>query len=1026
MADLRFIIDTEDDEDLGDDKYSRQPSVSGSARSPNPSSTAKTSDGTLPPSTTDPGKPQPRRRGPLSRPSRSTTTPLPIPATASVDKASPSRSPLAERKSVDSTESMDTVGYENYAHHSSSSNMPPSSRSTVSSRPLSSAPGDSNIPVRLTPVTGRVSRAKKGQPVHICDICKPHKTFTRAEHLRRHQLSHKPAAFQCSYPGCDKTFHRQDLLLRHTQRHEQDDGSGTGMTGTTSRRASHPPVERSPGGYLQPPVLPGNGLPIAEEMSTSVSYPGSVSSYSTSHRGSISGQGPMSPSANTSRSLSTDPSHSRDEYTLSTVHPFGIHGSMEGSPFHPPYGIEFEPRRLPSYSYTMSTDGLPSLTIPDSSIPGHLAGDSNWPSSRSNSPYSIPDKTAIRGFEDSPNADVSSFYVPQQYPSPQQPVYNPMGEYTSYPDDTGFYEYQSHTFPVRSPTPPIVALSAQPSDNLVTLGTAVPDPPTILGRQKGSAALLSPYLNAALLATLIPSAAALNAIPRYLDMYWKRFDTLFPLIHRRSVETSVDPILQCAMAAVGSQFLHSKEDRSNSHVLHAVALQEARCRPHWDIHVMQTILLCEFYGRFRGSRAMNRPSEPFQSLFSRVSNFFSSLSPFFLFVDSLTCSTIQDHLLFSLVLSPSNKHWHQYSTSSSQVAAPQTSVEYEIPANTSHRQWDQWILEESRRRLLAACFVLDTHTSIYHEHSISRPFPIPIPLTKPTQHLWAAQDPDAWETLLTSEPTQPSTTCLGDEETTASHVNTAPPLDLAVYLASESLRLPRRSPPSTINLESSIDFDSTERIRSLFSDHPVANTYLALHYTPLRDLLAVSGDSWLFSRKLLDPKEFQQRKANVRAWSGSLHAGVAYSFAAKALLAFFDHTNNNALDSTESVGEWIFSDISDYWALYVCALICWSLGHRTTRTAVKRDNTTAFSSTATTNPTSGKADNEAKAWLKTVADLSPEEAIQNVRARREALGVIAMVRRRLEGETVGGKSKLLVDAVRVLKTLEEDPNRGRF
>lgn len=72
-------------------------------------------------------------------------------------------------------------------------------------------------PIRLTPITGRVSRAKKGQPVHICDVCRPPKvgllrlllhprlreatgrssvlsannwlplspqTFTRAEHLR--------------------------------------------------------------------------------------------------------------------------------------------------------------------------------------------------------------------------------------------------------------------------------------------------------------------------------------------------------------------------------------------------------------------------------------------------------------------------------------------------------------------------------------------------------------------------------------------------------------------------------------------------------------------------------------------------------------------------------------------------------------------------------------------------------------------------------------------------------------------------
>ncbi|KAI1738019.1 hypothetical protein F4680DRAFT_426828 [Xylaria scruposa] len=74
---------------------------------------------------------------------------------------------------------------------------------------------------KLIPITGRVSRAKKGVPMHICDICKPPKTFTRAEHLRRHQLSHKSAPYGCKYPGCEKVFHRADLLTRHIQRHEQ-------------------------------------------------------------------------------------------------------------------------------------------------------------------------------------------------------------------------------------------------------------------------------------------------------------------------------------------------------------------------------------------------------------------------------------------------------------------------------------------------------------------------------------------------------------------------------------------------------------------------------------------------------------------------------------------------------------------------------------------------------------------------------------------------------------------------------------
>ena len=53
-------------------------------------------------------------------------------------------------------------------------------RSAVSNstamRPNLPAPaGSENQPVKLTPVTGRVSKAKKGIPVHECDICQPPK-----------------------------------------------------------------------------------------------------------------------------------------------------------------------------------------------------------------------------------------------------------------------------------------------------------------------------------------------------------------------------------------------------------------------------------------------------------------------------------------------------------------------------------------------------------------------------------------------------------------------------------------------------------------------------------------------------------------------------------------------------------------------------------------------------------------------------------------------------------------------------------
>ncbi|ETN41718.1 uncharacterized protein HMPREF1541_03654 [Cyphellophora europaea CBS 101466] len=46
------------------------------------------------------------------------------------------------------------------------------------------------------------------------------KSYSRAEHLYRHQLNHTPKTiFRCDYPDCNRYFVRQDLCIRHRERH---------------------------------------------------------------------------------------------------------------------------------------------------------------------------------------------------------------------------------------------------------------------------------------------------------------------------------------------------------------------------------------------------------------------------------------------------------------------------------------------------------------------------------------------------------------------------------------------------------------------------------------------------------------------------------------------------------------------------------------------------------------------------------------------------------------------------------------
>jgi hypothetical protein len=66
------------------------------------------------------------------------------------------------------------------------------------------------------------------------------------------------------------------------------------------------------------------------------------------------------------------------------------------------------------------------------------------------------------------------------------------------------------------------------------------------------------------------------AMPGYIEMYWQRFHTLYPIVHRHSLETAGEDVLRCAMAAVGTQFLSTKEDRLRGNQLHEHAWQELK------------------------------------------------------------------------------------------------------------------------------------------------------------------------------------------------------------------------------------------------------------------------------------------------------------------------------------------------------------------------------------------------------------------------------------------------------------------
>lgn len=70
--------------------------------------------------------------------------------------------------------------------------------------------------------------------------------------------------------------------------------------------------------------------------------------------------------------------------------------------------------------------------------------------------------------------------------------------------------------------------------------------------------------------------ATCTSIPRYLEVYWRRFHPQYPVVHRPTFEASGEDVLRCAMAAVATQYLDNKEDREKGNQLHEYAWQEAK------------------------------------------------------------------------------------------------------------------------------------------------------------------------------------------------------------------------------------------------------------------------------------------------------------------------------------------------------------------------------------------------------------------------------------------------------------------
>lgn len=474
------------------------------------------------------------------------------------------------------------------------------------------------------------------------------------------------------------------------------------------------------------------------------------------------------------------------------------------------------------------------------------------------------------------------------------------------------------------------------------------------------------------------SQSVREAVPVYLEVYWNKVHPMYPIIHRSIFEKAIEnaseaiDILQCAMAAVATQFLGHEDHRSNGSQLHFHAvckLKVASNTDSWPIETMQAILLSEYYMRFRGrDKDAFQASDLFRSLYEKANHKVTMLSKASLF------------------------------------GRPET--------------WEAWVEDEAHRRLLASCFLLDVHCMRYFERpsvsvtglDYSSPSRLVIPLSANTTKLWDAATPESWSKLNPQCPRLNVGLAI-TQGYKPLDMQKSSPFDASVLLAAYSLQFPSQRSSTRLDLIqdlSGVDM-SNNNVLNLFTHSAVANTYLALHFTPLHIALSVSGDSWVFNSKILRLSAFAEHQDQLSRWRDSGSSAAAAAFAARALVAFLglgsDDTGTAAAIASSC------TEISDFWGIYVCALICWAFGH------VGRDGSGAWND--------GSSRPAALQWLQSAAKMQPVQ-VQRLAGRRNAQAVVGLAREALEHEQFGGRSILIADAVNVLKKLEAGDGCKRF
>ncbi|QIW99913.1 hypothetical protein AMS68_005431 [Peltaster fructicola] len=709
--------------------------------------------------------------------------------------------------------------------------------------------------------TGRISKATKGERVHACDECG--KACTR-----RHKKNHSPGMLPCDYPGCGRSFFREDLLQRHKQRqyehypfvdrtliiYSNEPDSSPHRRGS---RSDHPSGGH-PFSYGQPGVQSVNAECISEIPVAGTTITGNLQ------------DGPMLPTQSRT-SLHQEPFHNPPGQVLLTLttimltsdsasktpiafRPFENRRSITSGAVYPTFG---EPRRHSSPIRNAFPDH------PYYGASGSLHNDAYY------DPYRYPNASHSPNSAESALLPLSTVGEESIYHA-FGTISTPSSDISAGPTATGPFNVSvldsSHR---RMSSIPPHMTSPEERDLLEQMDLQTPTA-SMQAPDFGPNIALSVY----------------DREERYLNAFWQVVHPLWPVVHRPTFDVlTTSPLLKAAMISLGAQSIGDVNDFSNARILHERCIKVLRKRTNSNNHSyrlcdMQAVLLIELYSVYKSRRPPLQTSSCFEDVFRRLA-----------------------------------VNIEAYPTT-----APESFASMPDFVDAYSGMLPE-VQKEAKRRLLIACYILDRQHSLFFGRKASEC------LTSTIEYSAFPQPLDVWNGI----PEASVNTAYGHYTTDEQmHSYTYEALNTVATHAQHSTSPydAFRSSFLTAALNDIVEgrggsiwkpIDDAEASALLYAVDQSPRTLLAYHMfmlsknTPIRDLLAVAGESWVMAEKITSQSVYSAAQLEASTWARDNSAG---SNKTNALYHALQILNIHRGSTTPGV---LYRD----WAVYMATLVIW-------------------------------------------------------------------------------------------------------